>query len=54
MAETPQQTIRLSKEAHKNIDRIKRMMKSLNLPDSAISRSSAIEFALAKTAEGKK
>ena len=46
-------TLRLSKDGHKNIDKIKKIMKSMNMPDSAITRSSAIEFALAETAKGK-
>lgn len=52
MAETPQSTVRLTKADHKNIDKVKVIMKSKNIPENSITRSSAIQFALAETAKG--
>lgn len=51
MTETKQSNIRLSKADHKNLDAVKKVMRSRNIPENLITKSSAIQFALAEVAK---
>ena len=52
--DTKQTNIRLNKNDIKNIDAIKALMRKANIPENLITKSSAIQWALAVTAKGGK
>jgi hypothetical protein len=51
---TRQTNIRLNKTDIKNIDSIKILMHKANIPENLVTKSSAIQWALAQTAKGGK
>jgi hypothetical protein len=47
-------SIRLNKADIKNIDAVKVLMHKANIPENLVTKSSAIQWALAQTAKGGK